>query len=398
MKYIILIPDGASDETYDEIGGKTPLEAAKTPNMDFLAKHGRVGLFNPIPKGMEPGSDVGHLSLFGYDPRKYYCGRAPLEAASMGVKLEPNEVAFRMNFVTESNGIMVDHSSGGITTQESRELIKFLSSKLSSEYVKFYPGVGYRHLAVLKDAKGLEGLSAKCTPPHDILGEKWEDYLPEGPGDSFLIKLIQDSKPLLENHEINRVRLDLKENPANMIWFWGQGVAPELESFEKRFGLKGAVISAVDLVNGIGKLLGWEVLRVPNITGTIDTNYEGKIEAALNSLQEKDSVVLHTEASDEAGHEGNLKLKITSIEYFDQRIVGPVRKYFEENRDTRVMIAADHNNSIRTRTHTLGEVPFLIFGNGILPNGADRYTEISARLTNLEVKEGYRLIEQLIQG
>lgn len=398
MKYILLIPDGASDETYDQIGGKTPLEAAKTPNMDFLAKHGRVGMFHPIPKGMEPGSDVGHLSIFGYDPKKYYCGRAPLEAASMGVDLEPDEVAFRMNLVTESDGVMVDHSSGGITTKESRALIKFLSSKLSNDYVKFHPGVAYRHLAVLKDAKGLEGLSAKCTPPHDILGEEWEPYLPAGPGDSFLTKLIQDSKPLLENHEINRVRIDLKENPANMIWFWGQGVRPELESFEKRFGLKGAVISAVDLVNGIGRLLGWEVLRVPGITGTVDTNYEGKVEAALGALKEKDFVALHTEASDEAGHQGNLKLKILSLEFFDQRVVGPVRKYCEENRETRVMVAVDHNSSIRTRTHTTGEAPFLIFGNGILPNGGDRYTETSARLTNLQIKEGYRLIEQFIQG
>ena len=398
MKYIVLIPDGASDETYEEIGGKTPLEAARTPNMDFMAKHGRVGFNNPIPSGMEPGSDVGHLSIFGYNPKKHYCGRAPLEAASMGVELGPDEVAFRMNLVTESDGIMIDHSAGAISTKEARALIKFLSSKLSSEYVKFYPGVSYRHIAVLKDAKGLEGFKARCTPPHDILEQKWENYLPDGAGDSFLIKLIEDSKPLLEKHEINQVRIDLGENPANMIWFWGQGTNPSLELFEKRFGVKGSVISAVDLIQGLGKCIGLEALKVPGMTGTLDTNYEGKVEAAIDSLKEKDFVLLHTEASDEATHEGNLKSKILAIEHFDQRVVGPIRKFCEENRETRVMIAIDHNCFIRTRTHSGGKTPFLIYGNGILSNGADRFTEIAAYTTNLQVKEGDKLMGMLFQG
>jgi len=319
MKYFILIPDGASDETYEELGGKTPLEASKTPNLDFLTKHGRLGLTNPIPEGMEAGSDVGHLSIFGYDPHTCYTGRAPLEAASMGVRLLPGEVAFRMNLVTEGEGKLVDHSAGGISTEESHVLINYLASKLASEYVKFHPGISYRHIAVLKDAKGLEGLSAKCTPPHDILGKTWEPHLPKGTGDAFLTKLIHDSKPLLESHEVNRVRLDLGENPANLVWFWGQGVSPDIDTFENRFGLKGAVVSAVDLVTGIGKLIGWDVLDVPDMTGTVETNYEGKVDAAINALKTKDLAVIHTEASDEAGHAGNLKLKILSLELFDQK-------------------------------------------------------------------------------
>jgi len=398
MKYIILIPDGASDETYDEIGGKTPLEAAKTPHLDFMAKHGKVGITHPIPPKMQPGSDVGHLSIFGYDPRQCYTGRAPLEAANMGIQLAPDEVAFRMNLVTESEGEMIDHSAGGITTQESHKLLETLSSKLSNEYLKLHPGVSYRHVAVIKDAKGYKGLSAKCTPPHDIIGESWRDHLPKGPGDSFLIKLIEDSRAILEKHEINRVRLDLNENPANMIWFWGQGISPKIESFEKRFGLKGSVISAVDLINGIGRMLGMEILNVPGMTGTIETNYAGKVEAALSSLKDNDLTVVHTEASDEAGHAGNLKLKITSLEYFDQKVVGPVRQFIEQNRDTRLLVTTDHNGCVRTRTHAEGEVPFLIYGNGVLSSGADRFTETATLSTNIQVKEGYKIMEMLLNG
>jgi 2,3-bisphosphoglycerate-independent phosphoglycerate mutase len=398
MKYILLIPDGAADEPFEELGGKTPLEAAKTPNLDFLAKHGRVGLFNPIPPKMEAGSDIGHLSIFGYDPRKCYTGRAPLEAANLGVQLEKDEVAFRMNLVTESDGILIDHSAGAITTREAHALVRFLSSKLSSEYVKFYPGVSYRHVAVFKDARGLKGLSAETTPPHDILGEPWNHYLPKGEGDAFLKKLIFDSKPLLENHEINQVRIDLGENPANLIWFWGQGVSPVLESFEKRFGLRGSVVSAVDLVNGIGRLIGFEVLKVPGVTGTVETNFEGKVQAALDSLESGDLAVIHIEAIDEATHSGNMMLKILALEHFDQKVAGPVRKYMEKVRDTRLLVAVDHHASLKTRTHESGEVPFLVYGAGILPSGASRYTEGEARLGQLRVKEGHRLMEAFLQG
>jgi len=398
MKYIVLIPDGASDEAYEEIDGKTPLEAAKTTNLDFMAKHGRIGLTSPIPQKMEPGSDVGHLSIFGYDPRQCYTGRAPLEAANLGVTLGPNEVAFRMNLVTEGDGAMIDHSAGGITTKEAHALIHFLSSKLSSEYVKFFAGVSYRHIAVFKDSRGLEGLSAKCTPPHDIIGQPWQEHLPKGEGADFLTKLILDSKSLLEKHEINRVRVDLGENPANMIWFWGQGVSPRIDSFEKRFGLKASVVSAVDLINGIGRLVGMEVLKVPGVTGTIETNYEGKVQAALGSLETKDYAVIHTEASDEAGHSGNLKLKITALEYFDQKVVGPVRKYCEKNRDTRVLVTTDHNGCVRSRTHAPGDVPFLIYGSGVLPSGSSRYTESAARSSTIQVKEGHQLMEMLLSN
>ncbi|OGW68678.1 MAG: cofactor-independent phosphoglycerate mutase [Omnitrophica bacterium GWA2_50_21] len=398
MKYIVLVPDGVADHAYEELQGKTPLEASRIPNLNFFAKNGCVGLAKTVPDSMEPGSDVGNLSILGYNSKEYYTGRAPIEAASMGIKLKEGEVAFRMNFVTEADGKLVDYSAGHISTQESKVLVDYLSKKLSNDIVRFYPGVSYRHIAVIKDRLGRQGLSASCDPPHNIMGQNINDHWPTGPGDAYLKKLMLDARLLLQDHEINHVRLDLKENPANMIWFWGQGVTPQLESFHERFGLKGSLISAVDLLRGIANLTGLEIIEVPGITGYLDTNYQGKAQYGLDSLKEKDFIFIHVEATDEAGHEGNLKGKIQAVEDFDYHVAGAVKKYCEENPDTRVLIVPDHPTSCKTRTHMRGAVPFIMFGKGIEPNGIESYNEVQAQASDMRFDDGYKMMPYLVQN
>lgn len=398
MKYVVLVPDGLADHPCEEIEGKTPLEASKTPNMNFFAKMGRVGMTRNVPPRMEPASDVANLSILGYDPKKYYTGRGPLEAANMGISLAKNEVAFRMNLVTESEGILADYSAGHISTKEARILVEYLAKKLSSDFVRFYPGVGYRHLAVIKDSHGFTALSARCVPPHEITGEPIEKHLPKGPGDELLKKLMFDARMLLQDHEINRVRIDLKENPANLVWFWGQGVTPNLDSFEKRYGVKGSVISAVDLVKGMGRLIGLDVINVPGATGYVDTDYEAKGRYAVQSLENKDFVFVHVEATDEASHEGKIKLKMTAIEDFDHYVVGAIRKYFEKNSDTRVLIVPDHATPCKMRDHARDPVPFIISGKNIVPDEIEKYSETTARYSKLKFNEGHKLMGFFIFG
>ena len=396
MKYIMLVPDGMADYPVPELEGKTPLEVAKIPNMNYFAKHGKVGLVKNIPEKMEPGSDVANLSLLGYDPRKHYTGRGPLEAANMGIKLDENEVAFRCNFITANEGILADYSGGHIATKESHELIKALNEKLESKYIRFFPGVSYRHLLVIRDSKGFKALSAQCTPPHNITGRPIAEYLPKGPGEETLKKLMFDSRAILEKHEINHIRLDLKENPANMIWLWGQGITPRLESFKDKWGMSGSIISAVDLIKGIGRLIGLTVIDVPGATGYVDTNYEGKASYALDSLDEKDFVFVHVEAPDEAGHEGKVKLKISAIEAFDYHIVGAVRKYCEENRNAKVLILPDHATPIVKRTHTSDYVPFIMSGKNIVKDEVEKFSELATKYTTWKVSEGHTLMGSFI--
>jgi 2,3-bisphosphoglycerate-independent phosphoglycerate mutase len=398
MKFIILVPDGVSDEPSDQLGGKTPLEASNIPNLNWFCERGRMGRANTIPKGLAPGSDVGHLSILGYDPKEYYTGRAPLEAASMGIELKENEVAFRMNLVTESDQKMSDYSAGHISTKEAHNIISYLKKRLDSARLTLHPGIQYRHIAVIRSPEGLGGLSAKCTPPHDIQGKPIDEYWPKGAGADYLKKTMEEARILLQNHPINQVRLDLKENPANMIWLWGQGVMPSIESFQKKYHLKGSLISAVDLVRGIGKLLELTILEVPGITGYVDTNYEGKVAYGLKSLEENDFIYLHVEATDEAAHEGNVKLKMMAIEDFDQKIAGPFREYVETHPDTRVLIMPDHSTSSRIKTHIRGDVPFVITGKGIEPDGPDEFTESAARESNVHVSEAHELMGQLLSS
>lgn len=396
MKYIMLVPDGMADYPLPQLEGKTPLEVAKTPNMNYFAKIGKVGLSKNVPDKMEPGSDVANLSLLGYDPRKCYSGRAPLEAANMGITLGENEVAFRCNFVTEDNGLMADYSAGHISTAEAKVLIEALNDKLGNSRVRFYPGVSYRHLMVLRDEAGYPSLKTQCIPPHDIVGKGFSEYLPKGGVEKTIKKIMADARDVLRQHDINELRLDLKENPANMIWLWGQGITPQLENFKDKWGVSGSIVSAVDLIKGIGRVSGLDVIDVPGATGYIDTNYEGKISYALKSLDKNDFVFVHVEAPDEAGHEGNLKMKISAIEAFDFHIVGAAREYYEKNKNTKVLIIPDHATPIEKRTHTSDYVPFIMAGKNVVKDESETFSELATQYATWKVADGYTLMDHFL--
>ena len=393
MKYIVLVGDGMADYPIKELQDQTPLEAARTPNMDFIARYGRMGRIKTIPDNMTPASDVANMSILGYNPREYYSGRGPLEAANMGIDLAEGDVAFRCNLITVAGDTLVDYSAGHITSKEAGGLINFICEKLCSEKFKFYPGISYRHLMIAKN--GVEDLLDKvdCVAPHDILGKKFSDNLPKGPGSDILIKMIKDSRQLLENHEINAVRIDLKENPGNMIWLWGQGKKPSFPSFRDKYGLKGSVISAVDLIKGMGKLIGLEVLNVPGATGYYDTDYAGKAMAAIKSLESNDFVFVHVEAPDEAGHNGDLREKILAIERFDQLVVGTILEAFKKKTNFRVLVLPDHATPVALRTHTADTICFGIFGQGITGRGFLNYSEKESEKSDLIFENGYQLMD-----
>ncbi len=361
--------------------GQTPLQAARTPNMDMVARLGRSGLARTVPDGLPQGSDVANLSVLGYEPQKYYTGRAPLEAAAMGVRLAGGDIAFRCNLVTVADGKMLDYSAGHISSQEGRELIEALRPLMPDR--RLYPGVSYRNLLVLKS-----GGRAVCTPPHDISDQPIANHLPRGERAELLIKLMEASKPVLESHPVNRKRVADGQRPANMIWLWGQGKAPAMPTFLELHGLSGAVISAVDLLKGIGVYAEMEVISVAGATGTIETNYEGKVQAALHALARLDFVYLHIEAPDEAAHEGDLEQKIRAIELLDSKVVGPVIDGLRGSGDDwRVMLLPDHATPISIRTHSRDPVPFAIMGKGILPDNAQRFNEVEAK------RGGYGTVE-----
>ncbi|MFA7283745.1 MAG: cofactor-independent phosphoglycerate mutase, partial [Candidatus Omnitrophota bacterium] len=321
-KYIVLVADGMADHPVDELNMRTPLEAARTPNMDFIVQNGYLGQVKTIPDKMNPASDVANLSIMGYDPARYYSGRAPLEAANLGIEMEEDDVAFRCNLITVEGDTLLDYSAGHIKSGEAEKLVRLIDQKLGSNKFRFFPGVSYRHLLLAKRGAELKLQNLKCLAPHDIPGQSIKKNLPKGDNAELIIKLMLDSREILSAHEINQVRLDLKENPANMIWLWGQGVKPKMPEFKNKFGLSGSVISAVDLLKGLGRILGLEVIDVEGATGYYDTNYAGKAEAAVRSLERNDFVFVHVEAPDEAGHNGDLREKIAAIERFDQLIVG----------------------------------------------------------------------------
>jgi 2,3-bisphosphoglycerate-independent phosphoglycerate mutase len=392
MKYIILVGDGMADYPIKELGERTPLEVARTPNMDYIAKCGRLGRVKTIPEKMSPASDVANISILGYDPQEFYTGRGPLEAANLGIELEEEDVAFRCNLVTVSADTLVDYSAGHISSKEAQILIKFIDQNLGTNQLRFFPGVSYRHLMLAKRGteKHLEGLT--CKPPHDISGQSISKNLPKGDNADILIKLMEDSRKILENHEVNLVRIDLKENPANMIWLWGQGKKPNMPKFIDKYGLAGSVISAVDLIKGLGKILGLEVINVPGATGYYDTDYEGKAQAALKSLEEKDFVFVHVEAPDEAGHNGDLREKITAIERFDQMVVGTILDALKRRKNFRILVLPDHATPISVKTHTSDTVCFGIFGKGIIGGGFLNYSEKEAEKSDLYFEKGHELM------
>lgn len=393
MKYAILIGDGMADYPIQELDGRTPLEAAHTPNMDFLASRGSVGLVRTIPRGLHPGSDVATLTILGYDPRLYYTGRSPLEAASIGVQLREEDVAFRCNLVTltckDDKLFMDDFSAGHISTDEARTIIEDVEDHLGGDPIHFYPGVSYRHLMVWGGGPS----SLKTVPPHDIMGEDISEYLPKGEGAERLIELIELSMDFLKAHPINREREAKGLKPANALWLWGEGKAPKLPTLRERFSIIGAVISAVDLVKGIGIYAGLEVVRVPGATGYIDTNYRGKAEYALRSLKEKGFVIVHVEAPDEASHNGDVKTKIKAIEDFDRDVVGRVLQGLKDSNDFRLMVLTDHWTPVSLRTHVGEPVPFVIYPS---PDGPTHphFTERMEKVRTIE--EGYTLIDTFI--
>ncbi|MDD5196428.1 MAG: cofactor-independent phosphoglycerate mutase [Candidatus Omnitrophica bacterium] len=397
MKYIVLVCDGMSDYPLQELGERTPLEAAKTPNLDFIAKHGRLGRVKTVPAGFIPGSDVAQMSIFGYDPKKYYSGRGPLEAANLGVELEDDDVAFRCNLVTTSADALTDYSAGHISTKEAAILIKFIDQRLGTNRIKFYPGVSYRHLMVIKRGAEEHLEALHCLAPHDITGKNIAKNLPKGDGADILIKLMEESRNILVKHEINTVRIDLKENPANMIWLWGQGKKPAMPKFNDKYNLTGSVISAVDLIKGIGRLLGLEVINVPGATGYYDTDYKAKARAAVKLLEKDDFVFVHVEAADEAGHNGDLREKIIAIERFDQLVLGTILKAFKGKRNSRILVLPDHATPVALKTHTADPVPFGMFGQDIIARGFLNYSEKEAQKSDLYFDKGYELMDYFIK-
>ncbi|MEW6162989.1 MAG: cofactor-independent phosphoglycerate mutase [Nitrospirota bacterium] len=402
MKYVVIIGDGMADRPLKELGGKTPLQKAFTPNMDKLAREGIIGRVRTIPQDFYSGSDIANLSILGYNPIEFYTGRAPFEAASIGIRLEEDDVPFRCNLVTlrfnryRTKAIMEDYSSGHITTEEAKELIYEIDRELGSENIRFYPGVSYRHLMVWSGGEA----DIECIPPHDIIGKDIADYLPTGNGEDVLRRIMLRSTGTLERHPINRERIERGMKPANSIWLWGQGKKPKLPPFRQKYSLNGALVSAVDLIRGLGIYAGFEILEVPGITGYLDTDYVGKAEASLRALERVDLVYIHVEAPDEAGHSGNYKDKIKAIEDFDALVVGTVIKGLEKFKEYRVLMMPDHATPIEVRTHTDEPVPFVIYDSRIKRKneGVTFDESITERTDIVLVEEGYKLMDYFIKG
>ncbi len=397
MKYIVVLCDGAADTPVPELGGKTPLEVAKKPNIDRLASLGEVGMVTTVPGNLPPGSDVANLAVFGYDPQKYYTGRSPLEAMSMGVHLELTDTTFRTNVVTLSDEenyedkTMVDYSSDEITTEESTQLIKAVNDALRTEEYEFFPGISYRHLLVWHNKEN----DFSLTPPHDISGRRVGEYLPK---DETLLGLMKKSYEILKNHPVNLDRIKRGLNPANSIWIWGNGTKPNLDTYKEKFNLQGTVVSAVDLIKGIGVCAGLRNVDVIGATGNVHTNFDGKAEAAIKALRSgSDFLYVHLEAPDEAGHRHEIDNKVRAIELIDEKIVAPILKAMEEDgEEFAMLIMPDHPTPLAIRTHTSDPVPYIIYKSGKSVNsGVLSYTEEEARKTGVVVEHGYSLINRL---
>ncbi len=378
MKFIVLICDGAADYSLPELGGKTPLEVASTPNMDYITRKGRVGLLKTLFEGLPYGSDVANLGILGYDPRKYYTGRGAWEAGAMGIELQEDEVAFRCNLITIKNGKIHDYSAGHISTKEAKELIKLLNEKL--DIGKFYAGVSYRNLFVIKSP---EAIKLKTTPPHDIVGEEIEKYL-ISPDCEIARKL---------NNLMLSSRIFLEDRKANMIWLWGQGKKPNLESFEERYKLRGGVISAVDLIKGIAYYAKMRIIEVEGATGYYDTNYEGKANEAIKALETLDFVYIHVEAPDEAGHEGSIEKKIKAIENIDKKILG---KILDSGIEASIAVLPDHATPIKVRTHTSKPVPFAIYNPKKKGDSVKSFSEAEAKHGSLGIRESVEFMGLLL--
>lgn len=398
MKYIVMLGDGMADYPVEALGGKTPLEAAKKPNIDRLAQHAELGMAKTVPEGMKPGSDVANLSAMGYNPLDCYTGRSPLEAVSIGIQMSDTDVAFRCNLVTLSDEpeygdkTMVDYSSGEITTEEAGELIRAVDEAFRTDEILFYPGISYRHCMIWHE--GPVGLN--LTPPHDISDRKVTEYLPENP---VILDLMKRSYDVLKDHPVNQARRARGLNPANSIWLWGEGTKPGVSLFEKTYGVKGSVISAVDLIKGIGICAGMKVIEVEGATGNIDTNFKGKGEAALQTLLDgQDLVYIHVEAPDECGHHGDLEGKVRAIELIDELVVGPLLEGLAAaGEDYSILVMPDHPTPLAIKTHISDPVPYLLYrSTEDVDSGIESYTENTAKSTGRYVEQGQRLMEKLL--
>lgn len=417
MKYVVIIGDGMADHPLKELDNKTPLQASVIPNMDYVAFNGVSGFLKTVPDNMEPGSDVANLSIMGYNPEDYYTGRGPLEAASIGVHLQSGQVAFRCNFITEKNGRLADFNADHISTEESGKLISALNDEFG-EIGEFYRGVSYRNLFVFNEqgsaAENSYGIlkvfgqskpevliaSLKSSPPHDIVGESIEEHLlrPHDDKNAVLLnKVMRESKELLENHQVNQERVKSGKNPANMIWLWGQGIKPQIPSFTDKYGLKGATITAVDLIKGIGIHLGLTNIYVPGATGYYDTDYNQKAEYAINGLDDHDLVFIHVEAPDEAGHAGDIEEKIRAIENIDHKILGKLLDELPRFDDYAISVLPDHATPIYIKTHTKEPVPYAMYSTNGIKDDAIQFNEFSAKKGSLGTIEGHKFMNNFLR-
>ena len=394
MKHVIVIPDGCADEPVAALGGVTPLQAARLPNMDRVARLGVCGLAHNVHPTLTPASDVATLSLLGYDPLKVYTGRAPLETAAMGIRLGPDDWAVRCNLVSAPDGHMRDFTAGHIDTADARELIAALQAELGDGTLEFHPGVQYRHILVWRGKPGdgcpLAGTTAQ--PPHDIPDRPVSDHLPKGPGRDLMVRLMEASKPILANHPANARRVAEGKKPATQIWLWGHGKAPTVTPFEQVYGKRGAMISAVDLVRGVGALLGWHRIDVPGATGYLDTDYAAKGRYAVEAVKDFDVVCVHVEAPDEASHEGKADEKVKALERIDADIVGPLLAALPKFGDYRLLVEPDHRTTLATRAHAHGPVAFAACGAGITPDASTSYDEPTAERSGLSFDPGWGLM------
>ncbi|MFN6138151.1 MAG: cofactor-independent phosphoglycerate mutase [Planctomycetota bacterium] len=401
MKYVIIIPDGCADYPVESLGGKTPLQAALTPNMDAVAQAGIVGQSDNVPLHLPAGSEVANMTLFGYDPNVYFTGRAPIEAAAQGIVLGPHDWAIRCNTVTILDQIMVDFTADHASNQEARDVLASIQAAVNDPRLEFTPGVSYRNLLIFRgrpnDPSPFSG-ETRTRAPHDLTDGSVIDDFPRGLGCDLLSEWMQISSDVLSNHPVNAARHEQGRSPITHLWLWGLGKTPSLENFSKRFGIRGSMITAVDLLRGLAALVGWERIEAPGATGYLDTDYASKGRTAIAALQKHDLVCVHIEAPDEASHEGRVEEKVKALEAIDREIVGPLFKALKDHGDYRILITPDHPTPVSTKKHSHGWVPFTIAGKGIYADGSRSYDEVSAAQSGLQIPKGWELMPRFIQG
>ena len=401
MKWVIIIPDGCADYPVDSLGGKTPLQKAIIPAMDEIARIGLVGQSDNVPLHLPAGSEVANMSLLGYDPNLFFTGRAPIEAAAQGIQLGPDDWAVRCNLVTVQNQIMVDFTADHVSNAEATQLLTTAQERLGSDSLEFIPGVSYRNLLIYRGKPGEPSpfsIDSRTTAPHDLTDGTVIDDFPKGPGCDLLCSLMEQSVAMFVDHPVNRARVASGKRPATNLWLWGLGKTPQLETFDSRFGVRGAMITAVDLLRGLAALIGWDRIEVEGATGYLDTNYAGKGTAAIEALKSYDVVCVHIEATDEASHEGRVDEKVKALEAIDRYIVGPIHQALKQQGEYRILVMPDHATPVSTKKHSHGWVPFAACGFGISEDSSFAYDELSAANSGLSYQHGWDLIPRLMRG